>query len=212
MDGGPLTRPKGVERIGRQAGPRLQLEMIRIELLGILAPDLWVTVQHDRQCSDRGPLGQQVAANHCVLVRIAGKGGRCGPEPQSLVENLSDVCQPLDLLVRRQHRGISAEHPINLFLGAGNHFGMLDQIADGKGQKAARCLMPCYQERDALRHDVVIAQLLSTALVHAGEHAAEQVAMIFDVSAPTPLLDDLEDFVLHIAGKPRTGRRPGYAV
>ena len=59
--------------------------------------------------------------------------------------------------------------------------------------------MPGDQEGMALGDDVVIAQLLAGALVHPGEHAAEQISMIFDVSGSAALVDDLEDLALHVA-------------
>ena len=36
-------------------------------------------------------------------------------------------------------------------------------------------------------------------LVHSGQHGAEQIFVLFDVSGATPLVDDLLNFALHVA-------------
>jgi hypothetical protein len=76
---------------------------------------------------------------------------------------------------------------------------MLDQEADGEGEQAAGGFVAGDQERLALGHDVVVVQLLAGLLVHSGEHGAEQILVLFDVSGAPPLVDDLLDFALHVA-------------
>ena len=173
--------------------------MVGVELLGVVTPDRLVAVQHDRQGRDRGALRQQVFADPRVLVRIAGERGGGRPQPQGFVEDLGDVREPLHLLVARQDRGVGAEHAVDFLLSAGHHLGMLDQIADGKRQQTAGGLVPGDQEGFALGDDVVVAQLFPGALVHPGEHAAEQVVVILGGAAPATLVEDLADLAFHVA-------------
>ena len=108
--------------------------------------------------------------------------GHGGPQPQGFVEDLVDVGQALDLLVGGQQRGVGAEDPIDLLLGAGDHVGMFDQKADGEGEQSAGGFVAGDQEGLALGDDVVVAQFLAGLFVHPGEHGAEQILVLVDVS------------------------------
>ena len=127
------------------------------------------------------PLRHQVRPDHGVLVGVAGERRHGGPQPEGFAEDLIDVGQALHLLVGGQQRGVGAENPIDLLLSAGDHFGMLDQKADGEGEQSAGGFVTSNQEGLTLGHNVVIAQLLAGPLVHPGQHGAEQILVIFDV-------------------------------
>ena len=91
-DARPRAGAEGLVGVRRDRRHPLGGGVVGVELVGVRAPDLGVQVQRLAQHQDRGVRRDGVpAADHRVLVGLAGEAGRRGPQPQGLVEDLPDV-------------------------------------------------------------------------------------------------------------------------
>ncbi len=203
-DAGPLAVAERLVGVGRAPLLGLAREVVRIEDLGALAPHRGIAVEHGREHHDLVRLLHPVRpADRGVLVGREGEDRGGGPEPQRFLQHLTDVGQLVDLGVGRRHRGVGAEDPVHLLVGAREHLRILEQEVGGEGQEAARRLVPRDQEGDHLVADVEVLEPLAALAVHAGEHAAQQIRLRGVIPALLPTL--LDDPVHHLVHVPDVG-------
>jgi hypothetical protein len=105
-DARPLPRSERLVRVGRQGVAASRLEMVRVEVLGVRAPDILESVQHRGQRDDRlTGFERAPPADRGPLAGLARERGRRRPQAQRLVEDLPDVAELLDLVDRGRDDG-----------------------------------------------------------------------------------------------------------
>ena len=195
-DARPNSAAERLVGVRRNGGESIRGGVVGIELLRVRPPDLGIPVQGLDQNGDRGVCRNGVpATDHRVLEWLAGEGRCRRPQPQRFVQDLPDVGQPVQLLVRRG--GGAAQHLLDLRLGPLQHCRVLQQEVDRKGQQARCGLVAGDEEGDALSPDVVVRQLLAGLPVDAGEHVTEQIGVVRGHALSAPVVDQPVDQVVH---------------
>ena len=86
---------------------------------------------------------------------------------------------------------VRAKHAVDFVVGTRQDGRVLEQRIEREREQPAGCLMAGDQERDALRDDVGIVQLLAGLSVDHGQHPVEQVVDGAHGAGCAPILDDV---------------------